>query len=70
MKENYLFKNVVITLLFLLPFAMVAQTIKGKVTDSSGGGLPYVNVIEKGTTNGIVTDINGEFSVSVKKFTC
>ncbi|WP_166383850.1 TonB-dependent receptor [Polaribacter sp. 11A2H] len=66
MRENYLFKNLVITLMFLLPIAMVGQTIKGKVTDASGGGLPYMNVVEKGTTNGTVTDDNGEFTIIVK----
>lgn len=39
--------------------------IKGKVTDINGIPLPGVNVIEKGTTNGAITDLNGEYSISV-----
>ncbi|MCL7762147.1 TonB-dependent receptor [Polaribacter sp. Z014] len=66
MKENYLIKSVLITLILMLPLAMAAQTIKGKVTDSSGEGLPYMNVVEKGTSNGTVTDNNGEFSIALK----
>tara|TARA_B110000046_G_scaffold168308_1_gene186629 strand:+ start:8697 stop:11519 length:2823 start_codon:yes stop_codon:yes gene_type:complete len=45
---------------------MVAQIVKGKVTDVSGEGLPYMNVVEKGTSNGVVSDGNGEFSITLK----
>jgi iron complex outermembrane receptor protein len=45
---------------------MVAQTVKGKVTDVSGEGLPYMNVVEKETSNGVVSDDNGEFSITLK----
>jgi len=40
------------------------KSISGKVTDSSGGSLPGVSIVIKGTTNGIITDTNGEFSLS------
>jgi len=45
---------------------MTAQTIKGKVTDTSGEALPYMNVVEKGTTNGTTTNDAGAFSITVK----
>ncbi|MDR0698442.1 MAG: TonB-dependent receptor [Tannerella sp.] len=51
--------------------ASVQQTIKitGYVTDASGGGggdpLIGASVVEKGTTNGIITDVNGNFSITV-----
>ena len=41
-------------------------TVKGKVTDETGAGLPGVSVIEKGTNNGATTDGNGQFSINVK----
>ncbi len=41
------------------------QTITGKVTDETGEPLPGATVIEKGTANGTVTDMNGEFSLTV-----
>ncbi|ARV07148.1 ferric enterobactin receptor [Polaribacter sp. SA4-10] len=66
MKQSYLLKFCTIAFMFMLPLGMMAQTIKGKVTDSSGAGLPYMNVIEKGTSNGSTTDDNGEFSINVK----
>ena len=41
------------------------QTIKGKVTASDGSSLPGVNVVEKGTQNGTVTDLNGNYSITL-----
>lgn len=40
-------------------------TIKGMVTDEAGQGLPGVNIIEKGTTNGTISDLNGNFILNV-----
>jgi TonB-linked SusC/RagA family outer membrane protein len=40
------------------------RTISGKVTDFSGAPLPGVTVIIKGTTLGVVTDVNGNFTFS------
>ena len=43
-----------------------SRTVTGKVTSSDdGNGIPGVNVVEKGTSNGSVTDVDGSFSVSV-----
>lgn len=41
------------------------QEIKGNVTDSNGAPLPGASVLEKGTTNGVQTDFDGNFSLSV-----
>ncbi|WP_282081059.1 SusC/RagA family TonB-linked outer membrane protein [Aquimarina algiphila] len=38
--------------------------IRGKVKDPNGLELPGVNVIVKNTTNGAVTDFNGDYSLS------
>jgi len=40
-------------------------TITGIITDVSGVPLPGVNVLEKGTTKGTITDQNGNFSITV-----
>jgi iron complex outermembrane receptor protein len=66
MRQKYLLKLCTVVMTFLIPLGFMAQTIKGKITDSSGGTLPYMNVVEKGTKNGTVTDDNGEFSITVK----
>ena len=39
------------------------QTISGVVRDVSNIPIPGVTVLEKGTTNGVVTDIDGRFSM-------
>ena len=55
--------------LFLLSFSTATAfgqsfTVSGAVTDDTGEGMPGVNIIEKGTTNGTVTDVDGRFSFS------
>lgn len=39
-------------------------TVSGKVTDTSGGGLPGVSVVVKGTTTGTITDADGVYKLS------
>ncbi|MCV9385252.1 SusC/RagA family TonB-linked outer membrane protein [Reichenbachiella ulvae] len=39
--------------------------VTGKVTDEAGEGLPGASVLVKGTTQGTITDLNGEFSLEV-----
>lgn len=40
-------------------------TITGTVTDESGIPMPAVNVVVKGTTTGVVTDMNGRYNINV-----
>lgn len=40
--------------------------VSGRILDSSGQPVPGASIIEKGTTNGVNTDIDGEFTISVK----
>lgn len=56
--------------LFALAFAFSAlaqeRTISGKVTSAEdGSGLPGVNVVLKGTSNGTVTDAEGNYKLAV-----
>lgn len=46
------------------PVSQQQKSISGKVTDSSGGSLPGVSVVVKGTTTGTITDANGNYSLS------
>ena len=41
------------------------RIIKGKVTDSRGDPLPGVSVVVKGTTIGVTSDIDGNYSLEV-----
>jgi len=40
-------------------------TVNGKIVDEAGVSLPGATVIQKGTSNGTITDIDGKFSLSV-----
>ncbi len=41
------------------------RRVTGKVTDTSGESLPGVNIFEKGTTNGGISDMEGNYSIEV-----
>lgn len=41
------------------------KRITGKVTDSKGEAIIGANIVEKGTTNGTVTDMNGNYTINV-----
>jgi hypothetical protein len=54
-------------LLWLLPVISFAQTaVTGTVSDASGEIIAGANVVEKGTRNSAVTDINGNYALTVK----
>jgi len=40
-------------------------TVSGRVTDVTGSGIPGVNVVEKGTVNGALTNTDGGYSLTV-----
>jgi TonB-dependent starch-binding outer membrane protein SusC len=56
-----------VLLLFVTTMAWSqSRTVTGKVISAEdNAGLPGVNVLEKGTSNGTVTDANGSYSVTV-----
>lgn len=41
------------------------KSISGKVVDETGSPLPGVSVVVKGTTVGVVTDVDGNYSLSI-----
>jgi TonB-linked SusC/RagA family outer membrane protein len=54
-------------LVFAIAFSAIAQNkaVKGRVTSQIGEGVPGVSVFEKGTTNGTITDIDGNYEITV-----
>ena len=44
----------------------IALTVQGVVRDENGQPLPGVNVLEKGTANGTITDVEGGFSLEAE----
>lgn len=61
-------RNLVVAVALFVATAASAQSlvVKGTVVDSEGNALPGASVIVPGTTNGVTTDVNGAFSISVK----
>ncbi|MEM6804457.1 MAG: TonB-dependent receptor [Bacteroidota bacterium] len=61
--------NKVVTLLVCFMcsvFSLYAQhTVKGKVVDENDEGLQGASILEKGTINGAMTDVDGNFSLDV-----
>ena len=53
------------TVLFSAAQLTAQRTISGVVTDSDGEVLIGANILEKGTTNGTITDIDGSYSLTV-----
>ncbi len=49
------------------PPSEVAQfQVTGTVTDTNGSPLPAANIVEKGTTNGVTADFDGNFSIQLE----
>jgi Outer membrane cobalamin receptor protein len=66
MKQNNSNSRRLLLLLFIFPCFLFAQTtLTGKISDPNGNTVPFANVIEKGTSNGTTSDIDGNFSISV-----
>src|SRR5690606_20218669 len=41
------------------------RTVTGTITDDQGIPIPGVNIVEKGTTNGVAADFDGNYSIEV-----
>ncbi|MDI9522242.1 MAG: TonB-dependent receptor [Bacteroidota bacterium] len=61
-------KALVLCMALLMSFQLVAQRhgISGTVSDGSDGSTMIgVNIVEKGTSNGTITDVDGDFEMTV-----
>jgi len=60
-------KKLFISIVFLLCTAglMAQTTVTGVVTDATGEALIGVNILESGTTNGAISDLDGSYSITV-----
>jgi TonB-linked SusC/RagA family outer membrane protein len=57
---------VILTMCLALTVSAMAQvTVTGRVTGEDGLGIPGASVLEKGTTNGTVTNLDGDYSLRV-----
>ncbi len=62
-------KQAMALVLFLLPLTMMAQgTIQGVITDETEVPVPGASVVVKGTTNGTISDFDGNYTITVDNF--
>ncbi|WP_348799808.1 SusC/RagA family TonB-linked outer membrane protein [Flavobacterium adhaerens] len=64
-KSSFWFFLVLFTMMQTVIFAQ-DKTIKGTITDATGLPIPGVNVKIKGTTKGVSSDYDGQYSISAK----
>lgn len=62
--ERRLLVSILLLLAFFSGFSQ-GRVVTGSVTDENNAPLPGVNVFIKGTASGSVTDVNGNFTVSI-----
>jgi TonB-linked SusC/RagA family outer membrane protein len=64
------FKPLVIVMLTVILQSVAIElqaqtlTVTGKITDSEGKSLPGTTILIKGTSNGVVSNLNGEYTIS------
>jgi len=61
-------KNIIILLVLFIPVLQVQaqdRFVSGKVTDPGGESVPGATVVEKGTQNGVITDFDGNFKITL-----
>lgn len=59
-------KNLILIFCLMLGFTTYAQqNVRGVVVDTSNETIPGLTVLEKGTQNGVITDLDGAFSIKV-----
>ncbi len=65
--QSFLLLSLSLLLLTGPIYAQGGFTVKGVIVDKTGFPLPGANVMEKGTTTGTITDLDGNFSLGVTK---
>ena len=66
MKNHYLLQLLIAVCAVLLPVSALADSpVRGKVTDKNGEPLAGTMVYEQGTSNGTMTDVDGQYSFTV-----
>ncbi len=65
--NSFLGRFLVMSILFLTTFAATAQSrqVTGVITGEDNDPLIGASVVEKGTNNGVVTDVDGKYSITV-----
>lgn len=68
MKKSIFFSLALAILIAIVGFSHASEmTITGKVTDSQGDPIVGVNILVKGTQNGAISDLDGNYTIKAKK---
>ncbi len=65
MKKIFLLITIALLANITQVFAQSGRVITGTISDESGLGLPGANVVERGTTNGTITNTDGKFTIKL-----
>lgn len=63
--KSKIFTSLVLMLTCFAAMAQSSKTISGTIVDNQGWAIIGASVIEKGTTNGAVTDLDGNYTLKV-----
>ena len=67
LKKALWLKNLFLTaclILVAMPVLSQTRTVTGTVTDTSGDALIGVSILVQGTSNGVVTDLDGKYTLT------
>jgi len=72
-KNRIRFDNLICLFRFFVPIIFIALSanlsaqieVGGVIQDNNNMALPGVNIFEKGTTNGTISNVSGEYSITV-----
>ena len=64
-KIHYLFLSIMLTMFVAPLWAQQTVTVSGVVVDENNETLPGVSIIEVGTQNGVMTDIDGRYTIQI-----
>lgn len=69
--QKHVLKCFCLALILLFSIQGFSNNVKGKIQDSKTlESIPFASVLVKNTTNGIMSDSDGNFNLKIKKFPC
>ena len=63
--QKWSFIGILLMLCFWTTYSYAQRAVQGTVTETDGAPIPGVNVLVEGTTQGTITDVEGEYRIDV-----
>ena len=67
MKTTLIKTLLAFSFLLIAPFAIAQNTISGTVVDENNDPVPGVNIVIEGTSEGVVSDFDGNYSITTNQ---